>query len=328
MKKSVFVILSMFCLFVIVGCGTNKLEGSWQEFNTSSLGEEVVFTKNEVTVENNVLSYKVSEDKKHLILGSGGLENSASYELSGNKLTIDDNVYYRKDSKEYKEQEEKMNKEAKKKEEQEQKEEKEKKEWTKEVDNAKTAYNKALESANKRMKEELLSKINGNWVNVVDNSKNDSTDYKKIEYSFNKEGKVTYNHQTKNGYGSSITETKKDGSGMVQLSYEGDLYLDLSDNMYSSDLSGLDEKNDESEKKVSSIADKAKKLEKLTLDDYLEELKKKREGNTYTNDYLSIKVADNVGDFSDTSLTLNFPESDTSILQIKGFMSFVDFKKE
>ncbi|EOH96853.1 hypothetical protein UAY_02584 [Enterococcus moraviensis ATCC BAA-383] len=328
MKKSVFVILSMFYLFVIVGCGTNKLEGSWQEFNTSSLGEEVVFTKNEVTVENNVLSYKVSEDKKHLILGSGGLENSVSYELSGNKLTIDNNVYYRKDSKEYKEQEEKMNKEAKKKEEKEQKEEKEKKEWTKKVDNAKTAYNKALESANKRMKEELLAKINGNWVNVIDNSKNDSTDYKKTEYSFDKEGKVTYNHQTKYGYASNVTETKEDGSGMIQFKYEGDLYLDLSDNMYSSDLSGLDEQSDDSEKKLSSITDKVKKIEKLTLDDYLEELKKKREGNTYTNDYLSIKVVDNVGDFSDTTLTLNFPESDPSILQIKGFMSFVDFKKE
>ena len=56
----------------------------------------------------------------------------------------------------------------------------------KKVESAKNTYNKALESANKRMKEELLSKINGNWVNVVDNSKNDSTDYKKTEYSFDR----------------------------------------------------------------------------------------------------------------------------------------------
>lgn len=95
--------LIIFAMLIFVACGKGGLEGTWQKFNTSSKGEEVVITKNEITVDDAVHSYKISEDKKHIVLGQE--LDSVSYELLKNKLTIDGETYYRKDSEEYKEQE-------------------------------------------------------------------------------------------------------------------------------------------------------------------------------------------------------------------------------
>ena len=107
MKKicTVFVLLVM---FVLVGCSSKSLKGEWEKITESGKGEKVTITDNEITVDNQVLSYKISEDKKHLVLSQGSDETSVSYKLDGNKLTIDDEVYYRVGSKEYKEQEKKI----------------------------------------------------------------------------------------------------------------------------------------------------------------------------------------------------------------------------
>lgn len=311
-------------MFIFVACGNGGLEGTWQKFNTTSKGEEVVITKNEITVDDIVHSYKISEDKKHLVLGQG--LKSVSYELLKSKLTIDGETYYRKDSEEYKEQEKKMNDNLKKQKAEEKKLEESEKEWKNKVSETKSNYEKALSEAEKRMSDELLKKLEGNWVSEKDNSKDKSTDYKKINYSFDNKGKVDYSYYSKNGYGDSINETTDKGSGMLKFKYSGDLYIDTE--AYGSGLDSSIEKTKESEKKLTQIEDKTKELDKLTLDNYLEELKKKREGNTYTSDYLEVSITENIGNFDENKLVLNFPEADSSVLQIRtGWGDFIDFRK-
>lgn len=109
MKKSLLVCV-MFVAVILGGCSSKNLEGEWEEITSYGKGDKFVITKSEITVENQVLKYKISEDKKHLILSKGQNEKSITYQLDKNKLMMDDDIYYRVGSKEYKEQEKKTEK--------------------------------------------------------------------------------------------------------------------------------------------------------------------------------------------------------------------------
>lgn len=112
MKKK-FVAVVLLGIFLISGCSAKTIEGKWQMMDDIGKGEKLAITKTQVILEeevldNEALNYEISEDGKHLILSQGEEEESVSYQLDGDKLSIEDDTYYRIDSKAYKEQEKKI----------------------------------------------------------------------------------------------------------------------------------------------------------------------------------------------------------------------------
>lgn len=109
MKKSLLVLV-MFMLMILGGCSSKSIQGEWEEIDKYGKGDKLVITETEISVNNEVLNYKISEDKKHIVISQGQNSDSASYELDGDKLTVDGDVYYRIGSKEHEEQEKKIEK--------------------------------------------------------------------------------------------------------------------------------------------------------------------------------------------------------------------------
>lgn len=126
MKKVIILfIVGMFVGISCISCGNrNVLEGEWEIINYQ-IDEEnqeidyeisiIAFEENRVQWDDENYLYEISESKDSILIKDGSSEKEYAFDVDDNSLAFDGEIYYKKDSKEYKKYKEEIETEAEKK---------------------------------------------------------------------------------------------------------------------------------------------------------------------------------------------------------------------
>ncbi len=91
MKKLLSIIIVFVLMFSLTGCGSNELIGTWKD---DTLGMEVTFTEDTVSMMGFSLEYKVSGNK--ITMSFMGEENVGYFKI------VDDKLYMYEEGEDYK----------------------------------------------------------------------------------------------------------------------------------------------------------------------------------------------------------------------------------
>ncbi len=313
------ILLLLICVITLV-MGHNSLVGTWKEVTGSG---KIIITKDTVDFDSTSYSYKLSDDKKHIILTNGG--DSAStipFTLKDDVLTFEGTKYYRKGSSAYKsassssarsssvaeKQYESSSKKAAKAE----------AAQTKLINKYKRAYREAQD----RLTNDIAKKLNGNWqytktdrLDFMDASdiltKNISFDQTKLTLSYKKISERKYDKE--DAINKNTSETKE-GKASFKLTQVPAKYVNISSYGTDSELS-----SELSEASSKEVAAAIKELKDVTLDNYFDKMHDLYGG--YSDDdekHFTLSLSDTTGDLhsSGSDLYVNFPKSDSKITQI------------
>ncbi|MGM0110073.1 hypothetical protein [Enterococcus sp. DIV0187] len=157
---------------VLSGCSGNKLSGKWVSYSSHSEKSKMVWEidkeqkkitetdysngeKDDVTVVN----IEVDDEKELMTVSLGGLTETLPYTLKDDKLTVDDEEFFKEGSK----AEEQAKEKAKNSRLESEKEESVEKAKEAKLAKKEKAYNKTVEALEKRLNEEFKKNYQGNW---------------------------------------------------------------------------------------------------------------------------------------------------------------------
>ncbi len=93
MKKAVRIACFLLCILLIAACSGGSIVGKWQHENGKIVYEYKEDGTVTVTVEGQApksATYTANSETHELVLQLNGLEQSSTYALKGNKLTVTD----------------------------------------------------------------------------------------------------------------------------------------------------------------------------------------------------------------------------------------------
>lgn len=195
-KKVLLIMLGLAFTTLLTACGgsnNQELEGTWrtvtffidenQEINY--LGSEITFTATQLTHEDHVASWEISEDENFLLIDSGHFFGSQRFELTGDILELDAFLtFFRVGSSAYDEERERVEAEANTL-----------LGYLEELSTTRDEFDNAVLDAESRIEQEIMSWLDGTWVFL--NSFDDMVEA--IEVTFNGD-QVTYSVESIEGF--------------------------------------------------------------------------------------------------------------------------------
>ena len=149
---------------LLTACGSSsnqELEGTWrtvtffidenQEINY--LGSEITFTTTQLTHEDHVASWEISEDENFLLIDSGHFFGSQRFELTGDTLELVGTTFFRVGSSAYDEERERVEGEANTL-----------LGYLEELGTTRDEFDSAMLDAESRIEQEILTWLDGTWV--------------------------------------------------------------------------------------------------------------------------------------------------------------------
>lgn len=165
MKKIKFLLvtLGLVLTLILTACGDNSqpLEGTWQTVNffidenqeINYIGSEITFTTSQLTHEDHVATWEISEDGNFLLIDSGHFFGSQNFELAGDNLYLADTMFFRTGSRAYEDERERVEYEANT--------------LLTQLIGLETAlddFDTALLEAEERIEQEVLAWLEGSWT--------------------------------------------------------------------------------------------------------------------------------------------------------------------
>lgn len=313
-------VLIVLVIVIILNMGHNSIVGTWKQVTGSS---KIVITKDTLDFDTASYSYELSNDKKHLVLKSGG--DSAStipFKLKDDVLTFAGTKYYRDGSSAYKSASSSSSRASSSSEKQ--YEASSQKAAEKETAQTKLVnkYKKAYRATQKRLTADLAKKVNGNWQYTKTNrqdfmdmstilTKTINFNKANLTLSYKKISETKYDKETE--YNKNSTDTTE-GKANFKLTQIPSKYMNISS--YGDDSEMSSELSKASSKEINAAI---KELNEVTLDNYFDKMHDLYGG--YSDDdekHFTLTLSDTTGDLHDSgnNLYINFPKSDSSITQI------------